>query len=65
MVKDLHLFKYKINVYCRFETFNSFIRVHNIFGNKSAPSKDIACRFSELEQLRHICEGGHMLHGQR
>lgn len=42
----------------RCETFNSYIRAHNIFGNKSAPSHDIARRFSVVEQLRHICAEG-------
>ena len=64
ILAGLHVRK-SLLVYRRFESFNSFIRVHNIFGNKSAPSKDIARRFGELEQLRHICEGGLVLHGHR
>ena len=50
---------------CRFETFNSFIRTHNIYGNKGAPSYDIACRFATLEHLRHIGEGGYFMNGER
>lgn len=48
----------------RCETFNSFIRIQNIYGNKSAPSKDIAHHFAIIEHLRYICSGGY-LKGQR
>lgn len=55
--------KYIVNdtmfVLYRCEAFNSFIRAHNIYGNKSAPSHDIAWRFSKIEHLRYICEGGY------
>ena len=50
---------------CRCETFNSFIRVQNIFGNKGAPSRDIAHHFAVVEQLRHICDGGSYEKGKR
>ena len=57
--------KFIIMCISRFETFNSFIRTHNIYGNKGAPSYDIACRFAALEQLRHNGEGGYFMNGQR
>ena len=37
------------------ESFNSYIRSHNIFGNKQAPSRDIAHRFAVLEHIRFTC----------
>ena len=40
----------------RFETFNSFIRAQNIYGNKHAPSRDIAHKFAVIKQIRYICE---------
>lgn len=43
----------------RCETFNSYIRSQNIYGNKSSPSRDIAKKFAAIEQLRFICEGGY------
>ena len=39
----------------RCESFNSHIRSHNIFGNKQAPSRDIAHRFAVLEHIRFTC----------
>lgn len=48
----------------RCETFNSYIRAKNIFGNKSAPSCDIAHRFAVLEEMRYICDGGRLPSGQ-
>ena len=42
----------------RCETFNSLIRTRNIFGNKQAPSRDIAHGFAVLEHLRFVCSGG-------
>ena len=51
--KDLLLY----NIH-RCETFNSLVRTRNIFGNKQAPSRDIAQGFSVLEHLRFICAGG-------
>ncbi len=42
------------------ETFNSFIRHQNIYGNKSAPSHDISVSFATTEQLRYICEDGYI-----
>ncbi len=44
----------------RCETFNSFIRAQNIYGNKSAPSHDISVSFATTEQLRYICEDGYI-----
>lgn len=52
-------------MFCRCETFNSYIRAQNIFGNKSAPSHDIAWHFAVIEQLRYICEDGHVPTGKR
>ena len=34
------------------------MRIQNIFGNKQAPSRDIAAHFSAIEHLRFVCEGG-------
>lgn len=48
----------------RCETFNSFIRAQNIYGNKRAPSRDIAHHFSTIEHLRYICDGG-CINGER
>jgi hypothetical protein len=52
-------------LFFRCETFNSFIRAMNIYGNKRAPSRDIANRFSVIEHLRYICEGGHISTGEK
>eukprot|EP00731_Ephydatia_muelleri_P029194 Em0020g838a len=38
-----------------FASFNSNVRMYNVFGNRLAPSRDIAKR---LQHLRHICHGG-------
>eukprot|EP00731_Ephydatia_muelleri_P004895 Em0002g1071a len=40
------------------ESFNSDVRIQNIFGNKQAPSRDIVAHFSVIEHLRFVCEGG-------
>ena len=45
--------------YYRFESFNSHIRAHNIFGKRQSPSRDIATRFVILHNLRYICSGGY------
>ena len=42
----------------RFESFNSMVRGYNVFGNRLAPSRDIAVRFSTLQHLRYICNDG-------
>lgn len=42
----------------RCESFNSTVRLQNIFGNKQAPSRDIANHFAVVEHLRFICDGG-------
>lgn len=51
-----------LSTYCtiphRCESYNSVIRAKNIFGNRLAPSRDIACGFAILEHLRFICSGG-------
>ncbi|KAL5479236.1 hypothetical protein EMCRGX_G022732 [Ephydatia muelleri] len=39
----------------RFASFNSNVRMYNVFGNRLAPSRDIAKR---LQHLHHICHGG-------
>ena len=44
--------------FCRYEAFNSVIRAHNIYGNKHAPSRDIARNMAILEYVRYICSGG-------
>ena len=59
MLYKLYIFTLYIG---RFEAFNSHIRARNIYGNKSAPSTDIANHFSIIEQLRHLCEDGYV-HG--
>ena len=43
----------------------NYIRAQNIYGNKRAPSLDIASHFAVNEQLWHICEGGHLSSGER
>ena len=43
----------------RCESFNSYIRAQNIYGNKSAPSHDICKHFADIEQLRYVCGGGY------
>lgn len=45
-------------LYYRYETFNSVMRAQNIFGNKHAPSRDIANNLAVLEYIRFICSGG-------
>eukprot|EP00731_Ephydatia_muelleri_P024560 Em0016g831a len=42
----------------RFESFISNVRMYNVFGNRLAPSRDIAKRFCTLQHLCHICHGG-------
>ena len=32
--------------------------MQNIYGNKGAPSRDIAYHFATIEHLRYICDGG-------
>ena len=51
---DLHLKYLKY----RCESFNSSVRLQNIYGNKQAPSRDIANHFAIVEHLRYICGGG-------
>ena len=43
---------------CRCESFNSMVRASNVFSNRQAPSRDIAKRFSTLEHLRLVMDGG-------
>ena len=38
---------------------NSTVRLQNIYGNKQAPSRDIANHFAVVEHLRYICNGGY------
>ena len=40
------------------KSFNSNVRMYNVFGNRLAPSRDIAKRFFTLQHLRYICHGG-------
>ena len=42
----------------RYESFNSAVHLQNIFGNKQAPSRDIAKHFAVVEHLHYICNGG-------
>eukprot|EP00731_Ephydatia_muelleri_P005115 Em0002g1291a len=42
----------------RCESFNSLVRLQNIYGNKLAPSRDIANHFAIIDHVRYICEGG-------
>ena len=44
----------------RYESFNSAIRAQNVYGNKQAPSKDIASKFAHIEHLKFICSGGYV-----
>ena len=48
---------YFIDLFCRFESFNSFIRAQNVYSNRRAPSRDIAYNFSVLEHIRAVCSG--------
>ena len=43
---------------CRCESFNSVMRIHNIYANQAAPCRDIAHSFAVMEHLRFICGGG-------
>eukprot|EP00731_Ephydatia_muelleri_P004715 Em0002g891a len=49
----------------RCESFNGSVRMQNIYGNKQAPSRDIANHFACIEYLRFICEGGVFNAGER
>ena len=39
-------------------SIHAVLRTHNIYGNRAAPSRDIATTFAIQEQLRFICSGG-------
>lgn len=47
---------YDITIRC--ESFNSAVRLQNIFVNKQAPSRDIANQIAVVEHLHYICNGG-------
>eukprot|EP00731_Ephydatia_muelleri_P006261 Em0003g509a len=49
----------------RFESFNSRVRQYNVFGNRLAPSRDIAHRFSVVQHIRYICHGGNLSSGEK
>ena len=49
---------HKNKILCRCETFNSLIRGRNVYGNRLAPSRDIAKGFAVIEHLRFVCSGG-------
>ena len=40
------------------------MRMQNIFGNKQAPSRDIANRFSKLESIRNVYSGSYFSDGR-
>ncbi|KAL5474419.1 hypothetical protein EMCRGX_G026363 [Ephydatia muelleri] len=42
----------------RCESFISSVHLQNIYGNKQAPSRDIAKHFATVEHLCYICGGG-------
>lgn len=44
----------------RFEAYNATIRAQNVYGNKQAPSKDIASKFASIGQLKFLCSGGYI-----
>lgn len=44
----------------RYESFNGFMRAQNIYGNRQAPSRDIAKNFAVLEHLKFICSDGYI-----
>ena len=48
---------YFIDLFYRFELFNSFIRSQNVYSNRRAPSRDIAYNLSALEHIRTVCSG--------
>lgn len=49
----------------RFESFNSRVREYNVLGNRLAPSRDIAHRFSIVQHIPYICHGGNLSSGER
>ena len=49
---------------CRCETYNSLIRSQNVYGNKMAPSKDIAHSFAILNSIYFTYSGG-MINSER
>eukprot|EP00731_Ephydatia_muelleri_P031910 Em0023g417a len=49
----------------RFESFNARVRAHNVYGNRRAPSRDIAHRFCVLQHLRYLCNKGDLSSGER
>ena len=42
----------------RCEAFNRIIRNYNVHGNRQASSRDIAVKFSTIEHLRYLSDGG-------
>ena len=46
-----------LTLYNRTESFNGLMRMQNVYGNKQAPSRDIANKFSKLESIRHVYSG--------
>ena len=42
----------------RCEAFNRIIRNYNVHGNRQASSRDIAVKFSSIEHLRYLSDGG-------
>lgn len=55
----------KLLIFCsRCESFNSNVRMHNVFSNRRAPSRDIATNFAVLSYLRFICDGGMIANGK-
>ena len=35
-----------------------------MFGNKQAPSRDVAISFAKMEAIRFVCSGGYSSNGQ-
>ena len=58
LCRDGHIYIYSFNFSSRCESFNSRMRTYNIYGNKAAPSRDIAMSFAVAEHLKYMASGG-------
>eukprot|EP00731_Ephydatia_muelleri_P033099 Em0025g55a len=45
--------------------YDSRVRTFNVFSNRLAPSRNIACHFSVLQHLRFYCHDGQMMAEER